>query len=200
MFLISSKCGACPILITLISAILIRTAKDYKLSQLLIMTFLWSPVISSHVHTFLSASCSPLPSVYVYLSWWNNQVSHPHKTMCNTTALCSTQIIQYCCCSETCKLCHIFMCYLYIMLLSCILLRHYIYLVFFLWSFLGHYLPKSRGATLKTQPKNAYNDCDISVFSPVPSGILGHKHFHWYCIHSALTITQFHVTSELLKH
>jgi hypothetical protein len=99
----------------------IITAPHYDIS--------WFPVMSSHVQTFLSAPCSTIPSVYVHLSWWNNQVSHPHQTMCNTTALCSTQITQYCCwCLETCKLCHTFMCYLYITLLSCILLTEKLYL------------------------------------------------------------------------
>ena len=124
MFLISSTCGVCPILITPISAILIRSAKDYKLSTL-IMTFLCSPVMSSHEQTFLSAPWSLTPSVYALPSWRNNQVSHPNKTV-NTTALWITRYC--CCCSETWKLCHIFVCYLYIMFLACILLSEILHL------------------------------------------------------------------------
>jgi len=134
------------ILITLISAILIRSAKDYKLSRL-IMTFLCSPVMSSHIQTFLSAPWSPTPSVYALPSCRNNQVSHPHKTG-NTAALWITQYC--CCCSETWKLCHTFVCYLYVTFLSCILLTEILHLPsFFPWSFLVHCLPKSTGTTLK---------------------------------------------------
>jgi len=116
-----------------------NTAKDYKLSRL-IMTFLCSPVMSSHAQTFLSAPSSPTPSVYALPSWQNNQVSHPNKTG-NTTALWITQYC-CCCCSETWKLCHTSVCYLYVTFLSCILLTEILHLPsFFLWSFLVQCLP-----------------------------------------------------------